>query len=34
MGACAVTTCVLAFVTLGGEKDEALATQTPAPAGR
>jgi DHA1 family bicyclomycin/chloramphenicol resistance-like MFS transporter len=31
MGACALTTCVLAFVTLGAEKDEAPA---PAPVGR
>jgi DHA1 family bicyclomycin/chloramphenicol resistance-like MFS transporter len=34
MGTCAVTTWALAFVTLGGEKDEAPAAQVTAPVGR
>ncbi|HEX8437594.1 multidrug effflux MFS transporter [Archangium sp.] len=34
MGTCAVTTCVLALFTPGGEKDEAPVAQTPAPVAR
>jgi DHA1 family bicyclomycin/chloramphenicol resistance-like MFS transporter len=34
MGVCAVTTCVLSFVTLGGEKEEAASASTTAPMAR